>query len=162
MGFAGSLFGGSNSTLSSDINKFGQIGDFATGMGEKNLTTSSNFWNSILSGDSSKQSQALAPQIGAAKQSAQQQNKTTAEMGTRSGGNAASNAGRSDKTRSDITGMIGQLTGNAASNLGSSGSSLLSQGASAYGQQVNASQQQMSNWQNSILGKFTTRATVGM
>lgn len=153
MGWLSSLFSGSNETLSSDVKKTGQAADFATGLGEKNLTTSSDFWNKIMSGDSSKTSQVLAPQIGAAKTSANQQNKTNAEFGTRSGGTAASTAATNDKLHSDITSMVGDLTGKAASNLQSSGSSELSTGIQGLNQEANLSQEQVSNWSNSIFGK---------
>jgi hypothetical protein len=101
---------------------------FATNLGEKDLGASSKFMTDILSGDVGKITQALAPQIGAAKSSAQQQNKQNAEFGTRSGGTAASTAATNDKVHSDITKLIGQLTGGAASSLGSQGSGLLNTG----------------------------------
>jgi hypothetical protein len=135
------------------MSKTGASADFSTGMGEKNLTSSSKFFNDILSGDSSKQSQALAPEIGTAKTSAAQTNKTKAEFGTRSGGTAASTAATNDKVHSDITGMVGNLTGTAANSLASSGSSLISQGMQGYKQQADLSQEQLQNWQNSIFGK---------
>ncbi len=158
MGWWSSLFTGSNPTLSSDMNKTGSSADFSTGMGEKNLTSSSKFFNDILSGDSSKQSQALAPEIGAAKTSAAQTNKTNAEFGTRSGGTAASTAATNDKVHSDITGMVGNLTGTAANSLASSGSNLISQGMQGYKQQADMSQDQLENWSNSIFGKGITTA----
>jgi hypothetical protein len=101
---------------------------FATNLGEKDLGASSKFMTDILSGDVGKITQALAPQIGAAKSSAQQQNKQNAEFGTRSGGTAASTAATNDKVHSDITNLIGQLTGGAASSLSSVGDSLLGKG----------------------------------
>lgn len=103
---------------------------FATGLGESDLTASSNFMQAILSGDPTKISQVLAPQISAEKTSAQQQNKTAAEFGTRSGGTAASTAATNDKVHSDITNLVASLTGGAASSLASTGSSLLSTGIS--------------------------------
>lgn len=153
-----SLFAGANPTLGTDIKKTGQVADFATGMGEKNLTTSSNFFNSILSGDSSKINQALAPEISAAKTSANQQNKTASEFGTRSGGTAASTAATSDKVHSDITNLIGSLTGNAASNLQSSGENLVNTGLQGINQQASLSQEQIDNWKNSIFGSAITGA----
>ena len=153
MSFWGSLLGGQNKTLSSDMSQFGQIGSFATNKGESNVSKASDYWSSILGGDASKTAKTLAPQIGAAKESAQQDTKKAAEQGTRSGGTAASTAATSDKTRATITGQIGNLTSSSASNLGQMGSSLMSQGMQAYGQQMNASQLQISNWKNSILGK---------
>lgn len=156
--FFGSLFGGQNETLSKDMNQMGQIGGFSTGLGEKNLGESSKFWSGLLSGDSSKVSQTLAPQIGQAKTSAQQETKTRSEFGNRSGGTAASNAMTSDKLHSDITSLIGNLTGKAADSLSSSGSSLLAQGQSAYGQQADLSEKQMQEWQQSIFGGAITGA----
>jgi hypothetical protein len=101
---------------------------FATNLGEKDLGASSKFMTDILSGDVGKITQALAPQIGAAKSSAQQQNKQNAEFGTRSGGTAATTSATNDKVHSDITNLIAQLTGGAASSLGSQGSGLLTTG----------------------------------
>lgn len=106
-------------------------------------------------------SQALAPEIGAAKKSAQQQTKTNAEFGTRSGGTAASNAATSDKLHSDITNLIGSLTGSSASNLAGLGSNLLGTGLGALGQEQNAVQQRIDNWSKSILSKSITGAVQG-
>ena len=156
MGFWGSLFGGSNPTLNSDMKQFGQIGSFATNLGESDMSKSSNYWSSLLSGDASKSAKALAPQISASKVAGQQQNKTGAEQGTRSGGTAASAAATNDTTRGNITKMLGSLTSNAASSLSSQGSSAMNTGLSALTSQENASQQQMQNWSNSILGKGIT------
>lgn len=154
--FWSSLFGGSNSSLSKDLGTTDQIAGFAAGTGESNITAGSNFEKALLSGDSSKVSQALAPVISADKTMAQQGNKTTAEFGTRSGGNAASTAATSDKVHSDITKLIGSLTGNAAGTLLSSGSTLLAQGEGATMDNAKLSQQQMENWSKSILGKGIT------
>lgn len=156
MGFWGSLFGGSNPTLNSDMKQFGQIGSFATNLGESDTSKSSNYWSSLLSGDASKSAKALAPQISASKVAGQQQNKTGAEQGTRSGGTAASTADTNDKTRGNITKLLGSLTSSAASSLSSQGSSAMNTGLSALTSQENASQQQMQNWSNSILGKGVT------
>lgn len=158
IGFFSALFGGSSPELNKNISEYGQVGGWATGQGQADVGKSSKFWSDILSGDSSKISQSLAPQIGAAKSSAQQENKTRSEFGNRSGGTAASNAMTSDKTHSDITSLIGSLTGSSASNLGSIGESMLSTGLGALNMQDKAVQQRMSNWQNSILGKGITGA----
>ncbi len=156
MGFFGSLFGGSNPTLSKDINQFGQIGGFATGLGEKNLSQASNFYSSLLSGDPSKQAQALAPEISGIQQSAQQARNVGAQFGNRSGGTNAQMQMAGDQSRAQINEMISGLLGTSASGLGSMGSNLLSQGQQAYQSQVEASQQQMQNWSNSILGRGIT------
>lgn len=106
-------------------------GSFATGTGESDLTASSKFMHAILSGDSTAISQAFAPQIGAAKTSAQQNAKTTSEFGNRGGGTNASSAAASDKAHSDITSLIGGGTSSAATSLGSEGSGLLGMGIGA-------------------------------
>jgi hypothetical protein len=166
MSFFGSLFGGSNPTLNANIQKTGAIGDWSTGLGEKNLTAASSFWDALLSGDSSKQMAALAPEVSAAKTSAAQENKTASQFGTRSGGTAASTAATKDKVHAWLTNLIGNLTGSAAGELGSTGGSLLSTGLGAYGSQTAMSQQRMRNWANSILGhgiitSFQTGEEVG-
>ena len=156
MSFWGSLFGGSNPTLNKDMAQFGQIGGFATGLGEKNLSQASNFWSSILGGDPSKVAKTLAPQISSIQQQGQQERQGLAQFGSRSGGTNAASQMIGDKSRGAINDMIASLMGGAAGNLGSMGGSLLSQGQSAYGAQLGASQQQMENWANSILGRGIT------
>jgi hypothetical protein len=156
MGFFSSLFGGSNPTLSKDIGQFGQIGGFATGLGESNLSQASNFYSSLLSGDPSKQAQALAPEISGIQQGAQQARSTAAQFGNRGGGTNAQAQMAGDQSRAQINQMISGLLGTSAGALGSMGGGLLAQGQSAYGQQAEASQQQMQNWANSILGKGIT------
>lgn len=112
--------------------------EFATGAGESDISKSTDFMSSILSGDSSKISQALAPQISAAKTRAQEGVKTAAEFGGRSGGTAASTSAINDKVHSDITDLIGKLTGSSVSGLSSLGTNLLGQGmngtATAFGE----------------------------
>jgi hypothetical protein len=156
--FFGSLFGGSSPELNTLIGQYGQIGGQATGKGMSDINKASDFWGSILSGDSSKVSQALSPEIGAAKKSAQEQTKANSIFGTRSGGTAASNATTNDKVHSDITSLIGSLTNSSASNLASIGSSLLGTGLGALGQEQGAVEQRIQNWSQSILGKGITGA----
>jgi len=113
--------------------QYGQLtsaSGFATGLGESDLTASSNFMRDILSGDATKTAQALAPQISAAKSSAEQQKKTTAEFGARGGGTAAAMNAADDKTHGMITDLIGSLTGSSASGLANTGGNLLGLGIS--------------------------------
>jgi hypothetical protein len=153
MGFWGSLLGGSNPTLSKDINQFGQIGKFATGLGESNLSQSSNFMSSILSGNQSKIGKVLGPEISNIKGQGMESKMGTSQFSNRGGGSNASMQVADDKSRTSVNNMISSLLGKSASGLASSGSSLMSQGMQAYGQQAQLSQEQMSNWSNSILGK---------
>jgi hypothetical protein len=127
------IFGIGMGASTDEKNQYGALtsaSGFATGLGEKDLTSSSDFMNSILSGDSSKISQVLAPQISAAKQRAQQGTKTAAEFGNRGGGTAASTSAINDKVHSDITDLIGNLTGSSVSGLSTTGSDLLGKGIS--------------------------------
>jgi len=103
---------------------------FATGLGEQDLTASSNFMNEILSGDPTKVATALAPQINQQQQRTQQAKDTTAQFGPRSGGTAATVANMGAADRASTTDLVGGLTGKAASDLGSMGSGLLSTGMS--------------------------------
>jgi hypothetical protein len=155
--FFSALFGGQSKNLDSNIGKTGQIAGFDTSLGESNATAGSDFNKAIVSGDASKISQALAPEISAAKTSNAQTQKTNAEMGTRSGGTAASNAASSDKLHSDITNLTGSLTGKAADTLLSSGSTFLSQGESANMDNANLGQKQYQNWMDSIFGRGITQ-----
>jgi hypothetical protein len=141
--------------LNSLIKKYDKIGTQQTGEGQKNENTSSSFWNKILSDDSSTTSKALAPQISSAKTRANQDIKTNSLFGTRSGGTAASNASSTDKVHSDITNLIGSLTGSSASSLASLGGNQVGTGLGSLGQEQGASAERMSNWQNSILGGLT-------
>jgi hypothetical protein len=127
-----------------------QASGFATNLGEGDLSASSAFMRGILSGDSTKISQVLSPQINAVKTSANQDTKTNTEMGSRSGGTAASNNAAIDKAHSDIANMVATLTGGAASSLAGTGSGLLSAGMS--GSQVGF--QEASEIQQQKLAKF--------
>jgi hypothetical protein len=152
------LFGGKDVNLNNLISQYGQIGGQQTGQGQKHENQAGDFFSSLVSGDAGKISQTLAPEISAAKTRNSETQKSNAEMGTRSGGTAATNAASSDKTHSDITNLIGSLTGKSADALGSLGTSELSQGLGALGQEQGATAQRMQNWQNSILGKGITGA----
>ena len=80
----GLSFGPSREENQSYGGLFGNAG-FASNLGEKNLNVSSDFMNDLLSGDPTKISQVLAPQIDAITGRAQQQKNNLAEFGNRSG-----------------------------------------------------------------------------
>jgi hypothetical protein len=84
----------------------------------------------ILSGDPTRVSKALAPQISTMQKQNQQQRNQTAQFAPRSGGNAATVANLGTSGRSDIINLTGALTNSAATNLGSQGAGLLSMGMS--------------------------------
>jgi len=152
-GYFASLFGGANSTLNKDINATGSLAGFAAGQGTGDISAADKFWKSILSGDSSKIGQALAPAVSANQQQGQGAKNTLAQFGTRSGGTAAAGAGIDAAGRGNMINMIGGMQTGAASNLGSMGQNLLQAGMQGYGQEAQLSQERMKNWANSILGQ---------
>lgn len=158
MGFFSSLFGGANPTINQNLGTFGQIGGFGTSLGESNLGQSSKFWSSILSGNSAKQAQVLAPEISTQQKQLQQGEKAASEFHNRGGGvNSAVQAGQGE-ARGNIVNLLGKLQTTAAGNLQSSGSDLLSKGMEAFDEQTQLSQEQMQNWANSIFGMGLTTA----
>ncbi len=163
MSFFSALFGGSNPTLSKTMAQTGSIGNFATGMGESNSTAGSNFFHSLLSGNQSKISSALAPETSLMQSNAQQAENNASQFGTRSGGTAATMANIGNEQRGNMLNLVGRLQTGAASNLLGSGQEMLGMGLNAYNQQANMSEEQMQNWQNSLFGgALTGGAAIGM
>jgi hypothetical protein len=158
VGFWGSLFGGSNPTLSSGIKQAGDTSTWATGKGKELTNQGANWLTGILSGDTAKTAKLLAPQIKGIQDRAQQQKSTMAQFGNRSGGTNARSQTIDDTSRAGINQMISTLTGNAMSGALQAGQSLVDTGMQALNQQVQFSQDQMENWANSILGKGITSA----
>lgn len=158
MSFFSALFGGSSPQINSALSNTGQLAGFASGQGQNNTTAGSGFFNSILSGDSTKIGTALAPAISAGQQGVQQQKNEIANFGNRSGGNNAKSQSLDSANRGNITNLVGGLQSGAASTLLSSGQSLLGTALGGYQQQAGIAQQQMENWANSILGKGITSA----
>lgn len=104
----------------------------------------------LLSGDPTKIASVLSPAISAEKTSLQQDQKTNAMLGGRSGGTAATNAAASDKVHADITNLTGNLLGSSANSLLSAGTNLLGQGISghnaAFGQAREMQSQRANMW----------------
>jgi hypothetical protein len=123
---------------------------FATSQGENLLGNSSAFINALLSGDTSKISQLLAPQIGAIQGQANQAKATSAQFGTRSGGQAAYGQTIDDKARASVNDMVSNLTSGAISEGASLGSNLLGQGMGGFegvfNQQNTMQNQRASKW----------------
>lgn len=158
MSFWSGIFGGSSPGLKQSINQFSGYSGFASGLGENNLRQSSNFWNSILSGNSAKIGQVLAPEISAQQKQLQQGEKTAAEFHNRGGGMNSATQAAQGEARGNITNLVGSLQSGAASNLASSGSNLLSQAMEASGETASLSEEQLNNWRSSILGSAITGA----
>jgi hypothetical protein len=153
MSFASAIFGGSNPVLSGTMNQTGQTGTFASTKGQGLVSQAGGFMSDIMGGDMSKISKLLSPQIDTMKQQGQQQKKTMAEFGTRSGGTSSAGQTVDDKTRANVNNMISSLTGQAVSGGMQAGQSLIDTGLKAFGQQAEMSQQQLENWSNSIFGQ---------
>lgn len=158
MGFWSGLFGGSNPTLNQNIGQFGQEAGFATGVGQTDVTAASKWYNDILSGDPTKQAQAIAPETAAAQTQGNQDKKTGAEFGNRGGGTAAASENIDTGTRGDLIKLLGSLTSGAASGAANLGTSEQTLGLDAQQLQDEASQQRMQNWKDSILGTDITAA----
>jgi hypothetical protein len=129
------LFGIGMGPSTQEKQQSGDIGDlanFATSAGESDITSANNFWQSVLSGDPSQISKVLGPLMSTVNKQGQQQKKTLAEFGNRSGGTNATAQNIDDNTRTTVDSAISSLTGNAAGALGATGSSLLSTGLSGH------------------------------
>jgi hypothetical protein len=108
----------------------GQLGDlsgYETKTGEAGTTAASDYYGGILSGDPAKIAQTIAPEISTGAQELEQQKKTTAEFGNRSGGNNASTQAGESQERGNIINLIGGLQQGAAAGEAGLGTNLLSQ-----------------------------------
>jgi hypothetical protein len=160
-GWWGSLFSGSDSNLSSAMGNTNNLASATSSQGLQNTSAGSNFNLSILSGDKSKIGQALAPEISAGQDQAQQSKKSTSEFGNRGGGTNASNQNVDAATRGNMTKLVGGLQSGSANSLLSSGSSLLSTSLGADQQSAEMSAQQMKQWSDSIGGLALTSGIGG-
>lgn len=158
MSFWTGILAGQNKDLNSDINKFSDIGGFATDLGEKNASEGSKFFSDIVSGDQGRIGKALGPEIGTIQTQSNQNKKQTAEFGNRSGGNNAAMQTSGDTARASINDLVSKLLGTSASSLLSSGSTLLNQGMDAYGKNAELSNERIKNWSSSVLGMGVTSA----
>jgi hypothetical protein len=156
MGFFSSLFGGSNPTLNAGMKQAGQTSTWANTKGQGLTGQAGDLFSALLGGDPKKMASLLAPQIATQQQQGQQAKQTAGQFGNRSGGTNAAMQTTDDKTRANISSMISDLTGKAATGAASMGQSLIDTGLTALGQQMNMSQQQMENWSNSIFGRGIT------
>jgi hypothetical protein len=131
IGLVDSVLGGASPEAKQTAADLGAIGKTAAGAGQQNLNTAANWYDQIISGDPTKQAQAIAPEVNAAKTSAQQDLKTSAMQGNRSGGTNASNAMSWDNVHAYITDLLAKLTQGAASGLAGIGGGELSTGVGA-------------------------------
>jgi ABC-type transporter Mla subunit MlaD len=153
---------GSSSTENQLLSGLQSLAGYDTSKGQSATNQGLNFWSSILSGDPSKISQLLGPQISTMQKQGQQAKQTAAQFGNRSGGTNASMQTVDDTTRANVDTMIGNLTGSAATNLSNMGMNLLSQGGSNLNSAFNAAntiQQQNSAQWNDIFKSIAQVAT---
>lgn len=122
---------GPSAGQTSSAGLLGSQATFATSSGENDILKSQNFWSAILSGDPTKISSVLGPQMSAINKQNQQRKMTAAQFGDRGGGTNATMANLDTNTTAQINDMIASLTGSAASSLGSMGGSLLNTGVQA-------------------------------
>lgn len=152
MGWLGNIFTGQNSTISSDIGGAGEIAGFGTSVGQGDIGAASAFDSTLLSGNGAAEAKLLAPQISNIQKQGQQQIDTAAQFGNRSGGTNASAQSNIDSQRANVSNMISQLTGGAATSIGNLGTSTLGLGLSANQVQEQEAQQQMEDEKNSVFG----------
>lgn len=129
-----SFFGigeGPNSQEKNDYGILNTDASVASRYGLTDVAQAQKFWSDILSGDPSKISQVLGPEISAINKQGQQQKKTTAEFGNRGGGTNASMQMIDDNTKAAVRGMVSNLVSGSASSLASTGQGLLSTGVGA-------------------------------
>ena len=128
----GSLVSGIFDLLSGDPTKKeeGELGDlstYETNLGEKGTNLASDYYGGILSGDPATIARTLAPEISAGAQSAEQQKKTMAEFGQRSGGTTGAASAIDSGERANIINLIGGSQQHAADAEAGLGTNLLSQ-----------------------------------
>jgi len=140
-------------------------GKFGIGTGESDVLKASNFWSAILSGDMSKISGVLGPELSAINKQGQERKKTMSEFGSRSGGVNATAGAIDTNVLSSIRGMISGLTGGAASSLGSMGTSLFGQGigatGEAFGEAKTMHDQDQQKWADIFQSIASIAGTVG-
>jgi hypothetical protein len=105
--------------------QLGQLGGYETNIGETGTTAAMNYDLGILSGDPTKESMTLAPEIRTQQESEQQAKNQLGNFGNRGGGTAAATENMDLAGRGNIISLLGQEQSGAASNAGSLGTSNL-------------------------------------
>lgn len=121
--------------------KFGNLANYETGLGENLATAGAGEELGILSGDPTRIAQAEAPEITAQRQQIEQQNLSNANFGTRSGGTAASTQAADAAGRANIIDLTGNLIGNTAGAAVGQGSNFLSGASSNLGNEANLAEE---------------------
>lgn len=153
----GSLVGGlfdlfSGNPTQKEQNQLGSLGGYDTGVGEGLTTAGANFEEGILSGDPTKQAQALAPEITAQQNQEQQAKNQLAEFSPRSGGTAAAAAGMDTAGRGNIISLLGGLEGSTAGAAVGQGTGLLGQASSDISQEAQLANQRRQQLTSDVTG----------
>ncbi len=109
----------------------GTTGSNELSTGENLVTPAATYYENILSGDPSKISQSLSPEISSGQTQVEQQALGNANFGTRSGGSTASTNAAEASERGNIINLVGGLQSSSANAAGSLGSNQESMGTSA-------------------------------
>jgi hypothetical protein len=147
--FLGSVFGGQNPTLNSQIPMLTAMSGSLSKTGTTNLNDASSYFHKILGGDYSS----LSPQIQSIRNQGNQSFAQMFNFGNRSGGTNSAAQTVGDRTATGVNNLISAATSGAASNIGSLGSTMLNAGLQSSNMAVSDSQMQMQNYINSILGQ---------
>src|SRR6266568_3824778 len=151
--FLSGIFTGSNPTLDGTIGNANDIMGFGTSVGKGDIGAASDFYKTLLGGNSAAEAKLLAPQIKTIQDQEQQKINTEQQFGDRSGGTNASNQMTMDNARGSVDDMIAKLTGGAAGGLANLGTSTLGIGLNANEIAAKEAQQRLENQKDSIFGQ---------
>jgi hypothetical protein len=140
--------------------KFGSMGDYQTGVGEGLTTAGAGFNEDILSGDPTKISQALAPEISFGQGQVEQQRLHDANFGTRSGGTAASTANAEGANRGNIINLVGGLQKSTAESSLSHGGNLMDSASSNIGNEAQLAEQRRQQQVGDVNGIASSVASI--
>lgn len=118
-------------SLDSLIGQLAKTGGNLTSAGSSDTGQASKYYSDILSGNPSKVMAAAAPEVNAITAGAEQQKKSIAQTGNRTGGTNAISQGINTGTRGAIADTIGKLRSGAASGEAKIGAGETNSGISA-------------------------------
>jgi hypothetical protein len=144
------IYGSITDPTKGERNRLESLGGYDTNVGEGLTTAGAQFDENILSGDPTKQAQALAPEISAGQEMVQQNKNQNAQFAPRSGGTAASTAGAETAERGNIIKEVGGLQKGAADSALSAGGNLLSQATTNTTTEADLAHQQFLDQSNAI------------
>ena len=160
-GLAGSIFDlAAGDPAEGEQKKFGALGDYQTGVGEGLTTAGAGFNEDILSGDPTKISQALAPEISTGQGRVEQQRLHDANFGTRSGGTAASTANAEGANRGNIINLVGGLQKSTAESSLTHGGNLMSEASGNIGNEAQLAEQRRQQQVGDVNGIASSVASI--